>query len=167
MVSPWKVILATLVIFVAGLITGGVAVKKLALRPPSRSGWSTREMNAALPAWVREDFVRRMSIELNLTSQQTERITKTVRESQERIRELYSLIGPEMREELDYVRESIRSELTPEQAGRFDEIRERQRRVAEMGRSGRPRVPTDGPQRQPPPRPSRPGDPQPPPVDRP
>jgi hypothetical protein len=146
-VNPWKVILATLVIFVAGLITGGVAVKKLTLRPPPRAAWPAREMNAALPAWVREDFVRRMALELNLTSQQTERITKTVRESQERIRELYSLIGPEMREELDYVRESIRAELTPEQAGRFDEIRERQRRFAETGRPGplRPRSPQNQP----------------------
>jgi hypothetical protein len=143
-VNPWKVILATLVIFVAGLITGGVAVKKWPLRPAPRPAWPAREMNMALPAWVREDFVRRMTVELNLTSQQTERIMKTVRESQERIRELYSLIGPEMREELDYVRESIRADLTPEQAGRFDEIRERQRRLAEMGRP-RPRAPLNRP----------------------
>jgi hypothetical protein len=125
-----------LVIFIAGLITGGVAVKKLTFRPPPRPPLPAREMNAPMPAWVRDEFVRRMVVELNLTSQQTERIMKTVHESQERIRELYSLIGPEMREELDYVRESIRAELTPEQAGRFDEIRERQRRFAEMGRPG-------------------------------
>src|SRR5262245_22139584 len=98
-------------------------------------------MTVGLPAWVREDFVRRMSVELNLSGRQVDRIMQTVRESQERIRELQSLIGPEMREELDYVREAIRAELTPEQAGRFDEIRERQRRFAEMGRPGlRPRV---------------------------
>src|SRR5262249_4599784 len=145
--------------------------------PPRPTG-PQREMNGGLPGWVREEFIRRVAVELNLSPQQEERIMKTVRESQERIRELYSLVGPEIRDELDYVRESIRAELNPEQARRFDEIRDRQGRLAEMGRSGPlrppfpqnpaggPRAPLEGnnAQGQAPPRgqpPARPSDPQP------
>ena len=123
--NAWKVILATLVIYTAGLLTGGIAVRLLQparFQPPN-------------PALLREDFVRRMATEVKLSPQQRERILKVVHDSQDRVKELYGLISPEMTEEMQFVRETIRVELDPEQEKRFDEfMRKQQRRKSEFGR---------------------------------
>jgi hypothetical protein len=130
-VSNWKVILATLVIYAAGLVSGGFAVRLLQpakFQPPT-------------PGLLREEFVRRMAAEVRLSPEQQQRVLKAVHESQERVKELYSLIGPEMTEEMQFVREAIRAELTPEQEKRYDEfMRKHQRRMSEKGRPehGRP-----------------------------
>jgi len=128
-VSPWKVILATLAIFVGGLITGVVLVKTLAN--------STEKAAAALPPVtvqpgpIREAFVRRMVQELQLTDTQREKVLHLVHESQERTKLLYSLIGEDVRDEMKDTREAIRKELTPDQGRKFDEmLRRRQRALA-------------------------------------
>jgi hypothetical protein len=90
---------------------------------------------------MREEFVRRMAEEVRLSSPQKERILKAVRESQERVKELYGLIGPEVSEEMQYVREAIRAELTPDQEHRYDEfMRKLQRRKQDTGRGDRTRA---------------------------
>ncbi len=109
--SLWKVILATLAIFIAGLITGSVMVKTLVRPIPQRP----LSQNPVLlqPGPIREEFVRRMTEELELTSEQREKILQIVHESQERTKLLYSLIGDDVREEMRQTRDSIRHELSP------------------------------------------------------
>ena len=139
--SLWKVILATLVIYTAGLFTGAIAVRLT-------TNWdkpvpSPRAISGQLPPpyVMREEFVRRMAEEVRLSPQQRERILKAVRESQERVKELYGLIGPEVSEEMQYVREAIRAELKPDQQHRYDEfMRKLQRRKTETGRGDRTRA---------------------------
>lgn len=130
--SPWKVILATLVIFITGLITGAVMVNQFGA--PRRDHISpTPGAASLLPGPVREEFVRRMAIELKLTPEQREKIISIVHESQERTKLLYSLIGEDVREEMRQTREAIREQLTPEQARRFEEmLRQRERRLGQM-----------------------------------
>jgi len=120
-VSPGKVILvvlATLVIFSTGLITGVVLVKQLSPVPPPR---------AALPeerGW--QQFFFRIKTELDLTPEQQERVATLLRESQERTRGM-------ARGEFGKVREQIQSELTSAQKEKFARlIKERQRRMQEM-----------------------------------
>ena len=125
MVSPWKVILATLVIFISGLITGGVAVKYLS--PPELRAQRPPENPPMRPTMLREDFVRQMQKSLNLSPQQTEKILVTVHEGQERARIYYDLIGPDIRDELRLTREAIQAELSPEQVRQFDELLRRRR----------------------------------------
>ena len=140
--SHWKVILAALVIFAAGVFAGGVGVRLLQKpQPPLR----TSVEQPLLPVVVSEEFIRRMAGELDLSPEQRERLAKMLWGSQARIRELYSLVGPEVSEELHFVRESIRAELTPEQQKRFDEFvrKQRQRRWGD-----RPRPDGQGPRRQ-------------------
>ncbi len=140
--SLWKVILATLVIYTAGLFTGVIAVRVTTnwakpVRPPRQP------VGQLPPPYVmREEFVRRLADEVRLSPPQRERILKAVRESQERVKELYSLIGPEVSEEMQYVREAIRAELTPDQEHRYDEfMRKIQRRKPDTGRGDRSRAP--------------------------
>ncbi len=121
--SPWKVILATLVIFCSGLVVGALIIKKSLVRsqtPPSfqRAGQS----NVVLSAWhlQQREFIRRIDKELILSSEQRERIEKILKESQERTKQIRETIAPEMREELKKVREQIRTELEPEQQEKFE-----------------------------------------------
>ena len=121
--SPWKVILATLVIFVAGLFTGAVGVRHFI--GPQRGFRPTPEA-PFLPRMLREEFVRTLSSEMDLDPDQREKVQKIVRESQQRTQILTQLIEPEMREELRATREAIRDVLKPEQRERYDEFLRRQ-----------------------------------------
>jgi hypothetical protein len=124
-VSAWKVILATLVIYTAGLFSGGLAIRLL---QPAR-------FEPPTPQLLREEFVKRMAAEVKLSDEQRQRILKAVRESQERVKELYNLISPEMTEEMQVIRETIRGELTPEQEKLFAAFMQKhQRRKSEFER---------------------------------
>jgi hypothetical protein len=138
-VSHWKVILAALVIFTAGLFAGGLGGRLLlGPRPPKRM----RVEQPSLPLLVTEEFVHRMARDVDLSPAQREGIAKTVWASQARIREIYSLVGPEVSEELFFLRESILADLTPDQQKRFEEFmhKQRQRRGGDSRLEGqRPR----------------------------
>jgi len=121
-VSAWKVILATLVIFAAGFLAGGALSQKIKF-----PGQKAPDSAPFQPWEVREEYVSRLVRDLGLTDTQKEEISRTVTESQERIKILFELVGPEMREEMEQVRESIRGLLTPEQQTAFDELRKKRR----------------------------------------
>ena len=110
----WKVILAAAVIFGAGFLTGGVGLRQ-ALSPPARSP-------LALPPMLREEYVQFVARELNLSPQQREAIAGIVDKSQERVRILYDLISPDLREELRFTREEIKAQLTPGQREKFEQL---------------------------------------------
>src|SRR5688572_9215048 len=117
MVSPWKVILATLVIFIAGLVTGAIGVQRL-LKPagPQPRG------EVVHPWMLRDGFRAELERRLQLSAEQSERIERITREGQERVREISSLVTPEIQAELKAVREEIRETLTPEQRVKFEEM---------------------------------------------
>ena len=120
--SAWKVILATLVIFTAGFLTGGALSKKFNVLGHKPADGAPFE-----PWEVREEYVGRLVRDLGLTEAQSEEILQTVQESQHRVKILFELIGPEMREEMEQVRETIRGVLTPEQQTAFEELRKKRR----------------------------------------
>lgn len=136
--NTWKVILATLVIFGAGVITGGVLVtfSQRALRPPHRpassenarraQGQAANARDGRVPAPLngplRRDFLNRLDRELKLTSRQRARIERIITEGQENTKELWQKIAPQVHTELATTRERIRAELTPEQRRRFGEL---------------------------------------------
>jgi hypothetical protein len=117
MVSPWKVILATLVIFLAGLMTGAVGVHRLlkSNRLPPRA-------EPMHPWMLRDGFRAELERRLQLTPEQSDAIERIMREGQERVREISSLVNPELQAELRAVRAEIRDTLTPEQRREFEEI---------------------------------------------
>ncbi len=138
--NTWKVILATLVIFGTGVITGGMLVtfsdsvqrhqrrqaatddKRSAPKPNPTN--APRDLRVPLPPnlILRKDFLERLGRELQLSSEQRGRIEKIISEGQERIKGLTQKIEPQVREELAETREKIRAELTTEQQALFTDF---------------------------------------------
>jgi hypothetical protein len=141
-VNIWKVILATLVIFGTGVITGGLLVgysDRAWRRPPPEpaltegpppmaaapSAGAARENRqpGLLPPSLRRDFVERLDRELNLSAEQREEIRRIVNEGQQRTREIWRL-------EWIATRQRIRAQLTPGQRIHFEQLLKPQPRDA-------------------------------------
>jgi hypothetical protein len=136
--NTWKVIPAVLVIFGAGVLTGGLLVNfvhqehrdhprfpfehgnarpQTEAQGQSRPGESTRPRS---PEMWRKDFLERLDAALKLTPEQHAAISKIIAEGQERNREIWTNVVPKMRQEMDQVHQRIRAELTPEQQKEFE-----------------------------------------------
>lgn len=145
--NTWKIVLATIVIFAAGAVTGGLLVNytrggrgQRADRAQTQSqrsmSWQpgvgeiikrgTNEIRPLIEQ-QRMDFVLRVQRELRLDPQQRERIEHIVREEQERTREFWEKNQPELRRMVQEAKEKIRAELTPEQRTRSEELVKQQR----------------------------------------
>lgn len=143
--NAWKIVLATLVIFVAGIITGAALVKfaqnrggRMNPRPqpefnqpnnpgrpenPNRSNESEfGNQPGQQPSLLNRQFVLGLDRQLKLTSEQRDKVEKLMAEGQERIRQMRSNLEPEMRKEMQGVNERIKSILTPEQRQQFERI---------------------------------------------
>ena len=111
-----KVILATLVIYGAGVITGGLLVnhtqkaKRRAAAPPQ-----------PIINVQRKEFLPRLDRQLGLSQEQFEDIEEIINESNERTKALWDPLAPKLKEELRAVHEQIRNVLTPEQCHKFDQ----------------------------------------------
>lgn len=124
MVIPWKVVGAALVIFGAGVISGGVATRlyqNYSKPPPFRPPEGPR------PPWVgqRMDFLRHMKDSLGLSPEQAERIDRLIKESQQRTRELWEPIAPKFQAEMERLKAAVDAELTPEQRAKAAELQKR------------------------------------------
>ena len=137
--NVWKIALATVVIFGAGVGTGGLLVSHVdraqnarPRRPPEHAPplWpSTRSVLQGVQPEVeqrlqqrRTDFLLSVSRQLNLTAAQSTNIEKIVREGQERTQAIWSRVTPELNKEMHDVSEKVRAELNTEQCARFDEL---------------------------------------------
>lgn len=122
-----KLILAALVLFLAG-VAGGIALSDLRWKSRVRAERNRREVLAS-PMGYRLEFLRRAQRELNLTAEQQGRIEKHIQDGQERFRQLWEPVAPQVRTEMESVRERIRAELTPAQQQKFERmLKERWRR---------------------------------------
>ena len=118
------VVLATVVIFAAGVVTGSLIVKK------------TSRPQITQPFWGRFEMTRRAVDELDrqseLTPKQRARIDHIIQESQELIADYWSILEPDVQQVFRKMRESIREELTAAQRQRFEEMaRKRMNRPGE------------------------------------
>ena len=110
----WKVILATVVIFVAGAFAGGLFVRTFSTPPPPKQ--------PVPPVISQQRFQEKLKRELQLTADQTNRVDKIFSESNARIKIIWDLLNPEMQKERQEVYENIRAVLTPEQRERFEQL---------------------------------------------
>jgi Spy/CpxP family protein refolding chaperone len=146
-VNNWKVILATMVIFGTGVVTGGLLVHyaeggSARVQAPG----AARLAQPATPQMLRVEFLRRMGQELKLTAEQREQVDKIIKESQQRSRKIVEPVAPQLREELQRTKEEFRKLLTPEQNTRFEELLKLQQRPREPRRPAAPApVPTNAP----------------------
>jgi len=122
-VNTWKVILATMVIFGAGVVTGGLLVRQTILTHPLKqhSNVINRSIPSA-PGVTRVEFLRRAERELDLTAGQRAQTDKIISDSQERIKKVMEPVSPKIRDELNQTKDRFRALLTPEQQARFDEM---------------------------------------------
>lgn len=119
--SPWKVILATMVIFICGVVTGSLVTKTEMRRPPPTRGPGPFRPGPGAPGGARNvELLRRMDKDLSLDSGQHERIDKIMRESQDRTQLLWTNMAPAMQKEVARMRGEIHDQLTPEQQKLFD-----------------------------------------------
>ena len=131
--KPWKVILAAVVIFGCGALTGAMifrAGRPAAVVAPAPSVVAVNTKSPAPPGWQlqRLQFFKRMEKQLDLAAEQREQIDKIMKESQERVRPLWDQIGPQMGEELKRVREEVSQVLTPPQRKKMNELMRRGRK---------------------------------------
>ncbi|MGA2786126.1 MAG: hypothetical protein ABSF60_01230 [Verrucomicrobiota bacterium] len=138
--NSWKIILAVVVIFGAGMTTGGLLVNHVPDRQSGHVEPSSPETNAPpvvenhepvhtpeiplprLADRLSKDFVRRLDKSLHLTMVQSNNIAKIVADGQERNRVIWTNVAPQMRKVMQDVNQQIRAELTPAQLKRFEEV---------------------------------------------
>lgn len=132
------VVLATLVIFAAGVVTGSLVTRKTA-RPLITQ-----------PMWGRFEMIRRAVGEMDrrgqLTPEQHQRIDLIIRDHQELIADYFSILEPDVQDVFKKLRDSIREELNPEQRRQFEELsRRRMGRPNDRPMDHRPEDPMRGP----------------------
>jgi len=131
-----------MVIFGTGVVTGGLLVGHFerAPAPPRQPGPGMPRPGPMLSAGsMRLDLLRRMSKDLELTTEQHERVDKILKESQERTRKV---MAPFLREEMRRTTVEFRAVLTPDQQPRFDELlkekQQQQQRARDQRRAPQP-----------------------------
>ena len=175
--NTWKVVLATLVIFVTGVVTGGLLVsyadraaqtnRPLRQRAEGRLPGNNQNLPAAvnarepqssrlpnpiqnrMPRGVSLEFLQRLDAEVHLTAGQREHIQQVIADGQLRNKAIIERITPEVRRELAETQRHIRELLTPEQRTRFEEVM-KQSRPRDQRRPTTPRDQTENSQPVPP-----------------
>ncbi|HEX3856399.1 MAG TPA: hypothetical protein VHY30_03765 [Verrucomicrobiae bacterium] len=137
----WKVILATVVIFGAGVFTGGLLVNCIDhphsknprhlqanadAHPPENHDRDQPHPQDIPPPRLAEkmgkQFVQQLNDTLQLTPEQRKKIEKIIAVGQEQNREIWTNVAPKMRGVMQEVNQQIRAELTPEQLKPFEEL---------------------------------------------
>ena len=109
------VVLATLVIFAAGVITGGVLVKKTSPEPARN-----QQPAALFPG--RFDQVRRAINDVELKPEQRVKVDEIIRNSREEIADYFLLLAPDFQTVFTRMRDSIHAQLDSEQRRQFEEL---------------------------------------------
>src|SRR5208283_576622 len=78
-----------------------------------------------VPELLGKQFVQQLDKTLHLTPEQRAAIAKIVADGQERNREIWTNVAPQMHKMLQDVRQQIREQLTPEQRKQFEELLKR------------------------------------------
>ena len=143
--NTWKTILATLVIFGAGVATGVLIAKRTQVELlPQQAGvvqsslppvlqprvvtHVTNRVNNASTAGLRKDFLKSLDCELALTEGQRVKIEKILADGQECTKQILDKVAPQVHSEWKCVKENIRAELSDEQKTRFDDFMKHSRK---------------------------------------
>jgi len=125
-VNSWKVIFATIVIFGAGVITGGLLVNHVQ-HPSSRKADDLPQI--LRPEMFSKQFIQQLDDKLNLTKDQREQIQKIIAQGQQNIHDLWKIIGSQFRSDLQDTRQQIKEVLTPEQRKQFELLMKQQHQM--------------------------------------
>ena len=148
--NTWKVILATLVIFVAGIVTGGVMVgfgvrtkeratrqfdknrpnrefpnAPLGMNPGGNPNPRERPLNFPQNRQTRllsQALVEKLHKEVGLTQGQREKIEQIISEGQQRNKEIMERVTPDLRSAMMETQRKMRDILTEPQLAKFDDL---------------------------------------------
>ncbi len=141
--NSWKIILATIVIFGAGVMAGGLLINHVdrsnrfnhrppgaEFRPPGGEHEPGRGIGMEFPRPRQPDllntnFVRRLDDALKLTPDQRSAIGKIIAEGQDQNHAIWTNNAEQMRKVMQDVRHRVREQLTPDQQKQFDELMRR------------------------------------------
>ncbi len=130
----FRVILATLVIFATGALSGYFLAHKAPERPgaPAASASVLAGTNAP-PSWNqrRDEMWGSLQKELKATDEQMAKVDEILAQSRKRSREIWQTIKIPLEAEVDRVKEEIRGVLDAEQAAKYEEI------MKQRGKHGR------------------------------
>lgn len=128
--NTWKAILAALVIFGAGFVTGNVLNRVFeqskTVTPPPQHTSARPQQTLPLEQLRRVELMGRVQKDLDLSPDQRARIEKIVGDGQDRIRELWDQVAPDIHDEYEDVKKKFCDVLTPDQKKRFDELMKQQ-----------------------------------------
>jgi hypothetical protein len=124
-VNSWKIILATVVIFGAGVMTGGLLVNYVDHahfgnhRPPE-----IHDADLPMPHgdMLGKQFLSQLDDELHLTPEQHKAIEKIIADGQDRNHDLWKLVSPQFRAVMQDVHQQIREQLDPDQRKQFEKM---------------------------------------------
>ena len=141
--NTWKAIFAALVIFGAGFVTGNivnrVAEPKIAVGAGSaHNGARSPQQTLPLEQLRKVELMGCVQRELDLTPEQHAHIEKIISDSQERIRDLWDQVAPDIHDEYEDVKKKLCDQLTPEQKKRFDELMRQQQHSHKPGSTNAP-----------------------------
>jgi hypothetical protein len=148
-VNSWKVIFATIVIFGAGVVTGGLLVNHV-VRPfhrsrpvePSPTNQVDTVPQVLNPEFLKKQFVQQLDDKLDLTKEQREQIQKIISQGQQNTHDLWKLVQPQFQVLWHDTRQQIRDVLTPEQRKQFEQLMKQQHQMRHPpGTNAPPTVP--------------------------
>jgi hypothetical protein len=144
-VNTWKAILAALVIFGAGFVTGNVvhrmseSAKTPAPQATLRAGTThSGQPPLSLEQLRKVELMGRVQKDLDLSPEQHARIEKIIEDSQERIRDLWDQVAPDIHDEYDDVQKKVCQELTPDQKKTFDDLMKKQQHMKKPAATNAP-----------------------------
>lgn len=124
--KPWKVILAAILIFVAGAMAGTSLTRRSPrAAAPRLMGTNQASPTTAPPNFVvqRLEFLRQAERQLDLTPEQRAKVEQIMTDSRQRTRLVMDKLAPELRDELKRTTQAIRETLTgKEQREKFDRL---------------------------------------------
>jgi hypothetical protein len=124
-VNFWKIILATVVIFGAGVMTGGLLVNYVDHAPPGNHPPPDNH-GSDLPMphgeMLGKQFLSQLDDVLHLTPEQHKTIEKIIADGQGRAHDLWKLVSPQFREVMQDVHQKIREQLNPDQRKQFEKL---------------------------------------------
>ena len=170
-VNFWKIVLATIVMFGAGVTTGGLLVSHIDRERPDsnrhppmtfgsnewtrpfgdeggrgRSPMGSMFPRPRQPDMLDTNFVKQLDDSLKLTQAQQDSIRKIIAEGQERNHAIWTNNEEQMREVTLDVRHRVRESLNADQQNQFEEL---MKRVPRRGTNGPPGFPGGQMQRRP------------------
>ena len=128
--NAWKVILATLVIYTAGVVTGSFAT---GLKTRLQHDQKSEHVGRPRPPMMK-DLVRRMEARLDLTPDQKILVHEIVEASQTRMRTLMDEMRPKLESESQSMRQEIEAILSETQMATFGRVFEHRGRRGSGGR---------------------------------